>query len=255
MNPDILKKLLLDIRDRKIDTLEAYDRLKTLPYKDLGFARVDHHREIRSAMAEVIYCEGKTPPQILEIIKTMREAGSEVLATRCSAETYAKIKRRLPPTAVYNPSARTIVIKKGKTTSDLGCIAIATAGTSDLPIAEEAAITAQFYGSRVEKSFDVGVAGIHRVLDRVEALREARVVIVVAGMDGALASVVGGLVDKPVIAVPTSIGYGASFGGLAALLTMLNSCAMGVATVNIDNGFGAGCLAHKINRMGLTSDG
>ena len=250
MNPETLKKLLQDLRDHKIGTSEAFGKLKTLPYEDLGFARIDHHREIRSEMAEVIYCEGKTPQQILEIIKTMSEVGSNILATRLSPENYTKIKRRLPPTTIYNPTARTIVIKKRKVKKDFGCIAITTAGTADFPVAEEATVTAEFYGSRVEKIFDVGVAGIHRILDRVKNLREARVIIVVAGMDGALASVVGGLVDKPVIAVPTSIGYGAAFGGLSALLTMLNSCAMGVATVNIDNGFGAGCLAHKINRLG-----
>jgi len=254
MNPESLKKLLSDIRDGKADPQDVFDKLKTLPYEDLGFARIDHHRGIRSGMAEVIYCERKTPQQILHIIGSMRKAGSDILATRLTPEVYGKIKRRLPPKAVHNPSARTVVIQKKKRTQKRGCIVVATAGTSDIPVADEAAVTAEFYGSRVEKIFDVGVAGIHRALDQIETFRQARAVIVVAGMDGALASVIGGLVDKPVIAVPTSVGYGASFGGLSALLAMLNSCAMGVATVNIDNGFGAGCLAHKINRLGETED-
>jgi len=255
MNPEALKKLLQDIRDRKADPQDVFEKLKTLPYENLQFARIDHHRSIRGGMAEVIYCEHKTPQQILPIISSMRRAGSDILATRLTPELYGKVKRRLPATAVYNASARTLVIRKKKQQAQkLGCVLVATAGTSDIPVADEAVVTAEFYGSRVEKIFDVGVAGIHRVLDQIETFRQARVVIVVAGMDGALASVIGGLVDKPVIAVPTSVGYGASFGGLSALLAMLNSCATGVATVNIDNGFGAGCLAHKINRLGGVDD-
>lgn len=254
MNPDSLKKLLRDIRDGKADPLEVFNKLKTLPYENLDFARIDHHRAIRGGMPEVIYGEGKSPGQILLIVKKIQEAGHDVLATRISPEVYAKLKRRLPAKAVYNSSARTIVVRVRKKKKRVGFIIIATAGTSDIPVAEEAAVTADLLGSKVETIFDVGVAGIHRVLDKVEKFRQARVVIVVAGMDGALASIVGGLVDKPVIAVPTSIGYGASFNGLAALLTMLNSCAAGVATMNIDNGFGAGCLAHKINRLGEPED-
>ncbi|MFQ5443844.1 MAG: nickel pincer cofactor biosynthesis protein LarB, partial [Nitrospinales bacterium] len=217
-------------------------------------ARIEHHREIRSGMPEVIYCEGKSHEQVSLIIKKMRKAGSSILATRLNEEVYKKLKKHVPAHAVYNSLSRTLVIEKSRKKKKAGSILIATAGTSDIPIAEEAAVTADLLGSKVEKIFDVGVAGIHRLFDKIDRLHSARVVVVVAGMDGALASVVGGLVDKPVIAVPTSVGYGASFGGLSALLTMLNSCAAGTATVNIDNGFGAGCLAHKINVLGDPED-
>lgn len=254
MHPDTLKKLLKNIYDRKIDPRKAYDKFKTLPYENLEFARIDHHREIRSGIPEVIYCEGKAAAQIQIIIKKMLKAGNDILATRLNRDTYEKIKKQLPAKAVYNSQARTLTVEKNHKRKKIGSILIATAGTSDIPIAEEAAVTADLLGSRVETIFDVGVAGIHRLLGTMDRFRQARVVVVVAGMDGALASVVGGLVDKPVIAVPTSVGYGASFKGIAALLTMLNSCAAGIATVNIDNGFGAGCLAHKINRLGESED-
>lgn len=254
MNEDALKKLLNDIYTRKTTPQSGLRQLKTLPYENLEFACIDHHRALRGGVPEVIYCEGKSPDQISLIIKKMRGAGSDILATRLSDETYQKIKKRLPAKAEYNPVARTLIIRRQNHGGKTGSILIITAGTSDIPVAEEAAVTANLLGSKVEKIFDVGVAGIHRLLDKIDRLREARVLVVVAGMDGALASVVGGLVNRPVIAVPTSVGYGASFKGIAALLSMLNSCAAGLATVNIDNGFGAGCLAHKINLLGETGE-
>ncbi|MBI4382945.1 MAG: nickel pincer cofactor biosynthesis protein LarB [Nitrospinae bacterium] len=250
MNKDALKKLLDDIYRRKTTPGKALQQLKRLPYEDLGFARIDHHRALRGGVPEVIYCEGKSAEQVALIIQKMRRAGSEILATRLDRGVYESIKRSVPSHGEYNALARALVVRKKRRTRRIGSIVIATAGTSDIPVAEEAAVTADLLGSRVEKIFDVGVAGIHRLLDKIDRLRQARAVVVVAGMDGALASVVGGLIDRPVIAVPTSVGYGASFKGLSALLAMLNSCAAGVATVNIDNGFGAGCLAHKINLLG-----
>ena len=231
-----------------MDPKEAMDQLKELPFQDLGFANIDQHRNIRTGYPEAIYCEGKTPEQVAAIIDKMREKNSYILGTRASREVFEKVQETVPE-AVYHPLARMIVVKKGEETLSDKMIAIVTAGTSDIPVAEEAAITAETMGNRVDRIYDVGVAGIHRLFSKLDRIRAANVVIVVAGMEGALASVVGGLVDKPVIAVPTSVGYGASFGGVAALLTMLNSCATGVAVVNIDNGFGAGYLASNINRL------
>ncbi len=248
MNRSDLKKIVDDIYNRKLMPDKALDLLKHLPYEDIGFASVDHHRGIRQGFPEVVYCEGKTIQQIAAIIKRMLKKGSDILATRAMPEIFGKIKK-IDKRAEYNKEARTIVIKN-KEKKLKGMVLIATAGTSDIPVGEEAAVTAETMGSKVERVYDVGVAGIHRLLDKRERFMAARVIVVVAGMDGALASVVGGLVDKPVIAVPTSIGYGASFGGISALLSMLNSCASGVAVVNIDNGFGAGCLAHRINMLG-----
>lgn len=253
MNPDNLQKLLNDLYAQKVQPSAVLEQLKTLPFEDLGFAHLDHHRPLRSGMAEVIYCEGKTASQIAQIIKKQLKAGCDILATRLARETYQKLKKDLPAKAVYNAEGRVLSIRKNARKKRMGQIVIVTAGTSDIPVAEEALATAELFGSKVDKIFDVGVAGIHRLLDKVERLRKARVIVVVAGMEGALVSVVGGLVDCPVIGVPTSVGYGASFGGVAALLTMLNSCAAGVGTVNIDNGFGAGCLAHRINLMGEPS--
>ncbi len=251
MDKNVLEKLLLDLHDHKVDPKQAADKLSTLPYQDLDFAKVDHHRSLRSGMPEVIYGEGKTSSQLVSIIKALHKAGSDILVTKLDAEVYKRIKKKISAGAVYNESSLTLVIQKVKQRKNkIGHITLVSAGTSDIPVAEEAQVTAELFGSKVERIFDVGVAGIHRLLDKIDGLREARVVIVVAGMDGALAGVVGGLVSCPVIAVPTSVGYGASFGGVAALLTMLNSCATGVATVNIDNGFGAGCIAHKINLLG-----
>jgi NCAIR mutase (PurE)-related protein len=250
MNRESLQKLIQDLYEKKIEPQEAYERLKNLPYEDLGFAQLDHHRSLRNGMPEVIYCEGKTPDQILTLIRKMDEAETDILATRLAPDLYHKIQSDLPSQAHYNPEGRTLILQRKSQQKKIGHILILTAGTSDIPIAEEAVATAGLLGSRVETAYDVGVAGIHRLLDKMDRLREARVIIVVAGMDGALVSVVGGLVECPVIAVPTRVGYGASFEGLAALLTMLNSCAPGVSVVNIENGFGAGCLAHRINLLG-----
>ncbi len=251
MKPDDLKQILTLLHQRKLTPQEGLEKLRHLPFEDLEFARIDHHRHLRSGLPEVIYCEGKSAGQLSAIIRKMKQAGSDILATRLDAEAYKKLKPKLPKNAVYNAAARTLVIRRGKKQKGTGRVLVLTAGTSDIPVAEEAAVTADLLGSRVDTLFDVGVAGIHRLLNALELLREARAIVAVAGMDGALPSVVGGLVDCPVIAVPTSVGYGASFQGLSALLTMLNSCASGVAVVNIDNGFGAGCLAHKINRQSV----
>lgn len=247
MNRSDLEKLITNIYNRKVIPEKALKILRHLPYEDLGFASVDHHRGIRQGFPEVIYCEGKSVRQITAIIKKMLKTGSDILATRATPEIFGKIKK-IDKRADYNKEARTIVIKN-KTKKLKGMVLVATAGTSDIPVGEEAAVTAETMGSKVERVYDIGVAGIHRLLDKRERFMAARVIVVVAGMDGALASVVGGLVDKPVIAVPTSVGYGASFGGISALLSMLNSCASGVAVVNIDNGFGAGCLAHRVNML------
>ncbi|MEE9498989.1 MAG: nickel pincer cofactor biosynthesis protein LarB [Nitrospinaceae bacterium] len=250
MNRESLQQLIHDLYEKKIEPQEAYERLKNLPYEDLGFAQVDHHRSLRNGIPEVIYCEGKTPDQILTLIRKMDQAETDILATRLAPDVHQKIQSDLPSQAHYNPEGRTLILQRKPQQKKIGHILVLTAGTSDIPIAEEAVATAGLLGSRVETVYDVGVAGIHRLLDKMDRLREARVIIVVAGMDGALVSVVGGLVECPVIAVPTRVGYGASFEGLAALLTMLNSCAPGVSVVNIENGFGAGCLAHRINLLG-----
>ena len=250
MNREDIKKLLQNLHERHITPEEAFNKLKKLPFEDIDFANVDHHRSIRSGIPEVVYCEGKTPSQLVAIINKISSAGSDVLGTRLAPEMYKTIKKKIPAKTVFYPTARVLVYQKNKKRDEKGLINIITAGTSDIPVAEEAAVTAETLGSRVERIFDVGVAGIHRLLDKIDRLNASKVIITVAGMDGALPSVIGGLVDQPIIAVPTSIGYGASFNGLAPLLTMLNSCAPGVATVNIDNGFGAGCIAHRINLLG-----
>ncbi len=248
MDQDRLKKLLRDLHLGKVGVQTVMERLRTLPYEDLGFASVDHHRSVRQGFPEVIFCEGKTRSQVVAIARGLIKKGGPLLATRVEADV-ARALTRLDRRAVYHPVARAVVIRKQNVRLQ-GDILIVTAGTADIPVAEEARVTAEVMGSRVESIYDVGVAGLHRVLDRHDRLRRARVVVVVAGMDGVLPSVVGGLVDRPVVAVPTSRGYGASFGGLAALLTMLNSCASGVGVMNIDNGYGAGCLAHRINLLG-----
>jgi hypothetical protein len=249
MNISDLEKLLTNLHNQKMTPKQAMKKLETLPFENLDFAKIDHHRGLRNGMPEVIYCQGKTVPQIKEIIRSMFRAGHSILATRLTKEIFLKLKSSLPKNSEYSEIARTLVITKKKQQKRNGLITIITAGTSDIPIAEEAFVTARTLGSEAETIYDVGVAGIHRLFNSLEQIRKARVVIVVAGMEGALASVVGGLVDKPIIAVPTSIGYGASFGGISALLTMLNSCTTGVAVVNIDNGFGAGCMAHRINTL------
>ncbi len=250
MDQESLRRLLQQIQAGTLPVEEALDRLRTLPYEDLGFAKIDHHRALRKGFPEVIYCAGKTVDQVVAITERLQIRSGKVLATRASAEVATAVQARFPG-AVYHQAARVIVTPGAEPTAPvpvIGTVLVVAAGTSDLPVAEEAAITASEMGSPVERLYDVGVAGLHRLLDRREMLFAANVVIVVAGMEGALASVVGGLVSRPVVAVPTSIGYGASFGGLAPLLTMLNSCASGVAVMNIDNGFGAGYYAHLINR-------
>lgn len=243
-----LTQLLKDLRAGKLDVPRAVARLRSLPFEELGFASLDHHRSIRQGFPEVILCEGKTKAQVVAIARGLLKKGGPLLATRAEPEI-AKALVRLDRRAVYSELARTVVIQS-RTPAGKGDILIVTAGTADIPVAEEARITAEVMGSRVEALYDVGVAGIHRLLSRTHRLQRARVLVVAAGMDGVLPSVIGGLVDCPVVAVPTSRGYGASFGGLAALLTMLNSCAAGVGVMNIDNGFGAGCLAHRINMLG-----
>jgi hypothetical protein len=248
MNRDKLKVLLENIHDGKIDVEYGISKLQNLSYIDLGCAKLDTHRELRVGYPEVIFCQGKTSEQIKTILQAMMGGDANILATRASEEVFAAVKG-ICPAAVYHPLARTITLTRKKMRLPKNYIAVVTAGTSDLPVAEEAAITAEIFGNRVERIVDVGVAGVHRLFDKLDLIRGARVIVVVAGMEGALPSVVGGLVDKPVIAVPSSIGYGASFQGVAALLAMLNSCAGGVSVVNIDNGFGAGCIASMINKL------
>jgi len=243
-----LKRLLRNLQAGTVGLAAAVERLRTLPYEDLGFASVDHHRSIRQGFPEVVFCEGKTRAQIVAIARDLLKKGGPLLATRVEPDVAAALGR-LDRRAVYHDLARVVVIQRRKPELR-GDILVVTAGTADIPVAEEAKVTAEVMGSRVESLYDVGVAGIHRVLGQQDRLLRARVLVVVAGMDGVLPSVVGGLVDRPGVAVPTSRGYGASFGGLAALLTMLNSCASGVGVMNIDNGFGAGCLAHRINMLG-----
>lgn len=248
MNEKDLTRMLQDIKDGKLSIEEGTEKLKDLPYKELGFAKIDNHREMRVGYPEVIYCQGKTVEQVKKIIEFMATKNNNILGTRASEEMYEAVKE-ICPEAEYNKLARTITVKKKELEVPDTYIAVVTAGTSDIPVAEEAAVTAEVLGNKVERIFDVGVAGIHRLFNRLDLIRGAKVVVVIAGMEGALASVVGGLVDKPVIAVPTSVGYGANFGGLSALLCMLNSCASGISVVNIDNGFGAGYSASMINKL------
>ena len=247
MNHEI-KALLEAVRDGAVSPEEALLRLRTEPLADLGFAKVDLHRKLRQGTAEVIYGASKTPEQIAAILRAMRENGqASALVTRLGAEAAEAVDRQVPVT--YYPQAKLAVMGEMPPPDGLGAIVVATGGTSDIPVAEEAALTAEFLGNRVTRLYDVGVAGLHRLLSHTEELLSASVIIAVAGMEGALASVIGGLADCPVIAVPTSVGYGASFGGISALLAMLNSCASGVTVVNIDNGFGAGFAASRINHM------
>jgi len=246
MNSERLQELLRGVQDGRVSVEAAVEQLKDLPYEDLGFARLDHHRALRRGFPEVVFCQGKSPEQVAETVASLAKRHDRVLATRASREAY-EATQSLVPDATYHEVARAIVVNRAADQERRSGILVVTGGTADIPVAEEAALTAELMGNRVDRLYDVGVAGIHRLLDNAQAIRKARVVIVVAGMEGALASAVGGLAAGPVIAVPTSVGYGASFGGLAALLTMLNSCAPGVAVVNIDNGFGAGYLAGLIN--------
>jgi NCAIR mutase (PurE)-related protein len=247
MNSSSLRQLFAQVRSKKLSPDEAVARLRHLPFEDLGFAKVDHHRVLRQGMPEVIFSQGKTPKQVAGIFARLAEHGGNVLATRANEEQYAAVSAQIPK-AEYRPLARAIVLKRDRTRYGKGVIAVVSAGTSDIPVAEEAVVTAELMGNSVQHIYDVGVAGIHRLLAHRGMLTKARVIIVCAGMEGALPSVVGGLVGVPVIAVPTSVGYGASFEGLAALLGMMNSCASNVSVVNIDNGFGAGYVASLINR-------
>ena len=249
MNPQKLQELLKRVKLGKTSIDEAIGQLKSLPFEDLGYARIDHHRSLRKGFPEVIWGEGKSPDQILSIMKEMKNKGHNVLITRLNEKKGKEIQKVFPKCHYYPRSKVLTYLIHPVRAEGKGTILVVTAGTTDIPVAEEAVITAQFMGNRVETLYDVGVAGIHRLLSERERLEEARVLVVVAGMEGALPSVVGGLVDRPVIAVPTSVGYGTSFGGITALLAMLNSCASGVAVVNIDNGFGAGYMTSLINRM------
>jgi NCAIR mutase (PurE)-related protein len=251
MNPRQALDLLEKVRTGAISPAQGLERLKHLPFEDLGFARVDHHRTLRQGFPEVIFAPGKKPQQVVAILKSLLKQKSNILVTRSDAKTF-KLVRRVAPKAQFHPNAKAITVVHDTGVYGVGQIYVVCAGTSDIPVAEEAVLTARLMGNRVEAAFDVGVAGIHRLLNIREALTQANVVIVVAGMEGALASVVGGLLSVPVIAVPTSVGYGSSFGGLASLLAMLNSCASNVVCVNIDNGFGAGYVASLINRQRKT---
>jgi pyridinium-3,5-biscarboxylic acid mononucleotide synthase len=248
MTPDHLRRILEQVARGELDAAAAFERVKQLPFEDLGFAKVDHHRALRNGLPEVVLGTGKTAEQIIAIARRLREGGQSVLITRLPAEVAAAVTAALPE-LTWVADAR-LAFRRGEAVEPAGrgTILVVAAGTADLPVAEEAAQTAELMGQEVERVYDVGVAGIHRLFAHHERLQAASVLVVVAGMEGALPSVVGGLVDKPLIAVPTSIGYGASFGGLAALLAMLNSCAAGVTVVNIDNGFGAGVAAALINR-------
>ncbi len=243
-----LEGILEKVRSGRLTPAAALELLEGFPYCDLDFAKVDHHREVAKGAPEVVFGLGKTPDQIVRIAREILKKGSNLLVTRVEPETWAKIRPRLPG-AVYTPAARTVARVRTKAPAGRGTIAVLTAGTSDIPVAEEAAVTAEVLGNATERIYDVGVAGLHRLLGQYDRLRLARVVVTVAGMEGALPSVVAGLVRVPVVAVPTSVGYGASFKGLAALLAMLNACPGGVAVVNIDNGFGAGFLASQINHL------
>lgn len=247
MNEATLRALLEQVRSGDLAVEGAVERLRDLPFRDLGEAVLDNHRELRRGHPEVIYCAGKTVAQVRAIVAAMLEGQSNILATRATPDM-AEAVTKLHPATRYNSLGRTVVIQRYAPPLTQTAIAIVTAGTSDQPVAEEAVETALLFGNRIERINDVGVAGLHRLLARLEQIRRARVIIVVAGMEGALASVVAGLVARPVIAVPTSVGYGAHFGGLSALLGMLTSCAGGVGVVNIDNGFGAACLASMINQ-------
>src|SRR5277367_2064817 len=251
MNSEELLKLLELVAARKLSPVGAVDRLKHLPFEDIGFAKVDHHRALRQGYAEVIFGKGKTPAQVAEIVHAMlrqKASRQNVLITRADAKIFAAVKR-VSRAAKFHALSGVITIERTREITGKGTILIVSAGTSDIPVAQEAVLTAQMMGNRAEHLYDVGVAGIHRLLDHRGKLTEARVIVCVAGMEGALPSVVGGLVAVPVIAVPTSVGYGASFGGVAALLGMLNSCASNVTVVNIDNGFGAACVASCINQL------
>jgi len=255
MNQSDLLKILESVKAGELAPAKAIERLKHLPFEDIGFAKVDHHRALRQGFAEVILGKGKTPQQVAEIVRAMlrkKDSRHNILVTRADTKIYSAVKKTNGKTtraAKFHPVSGVITIERSQEITGKGTILVVSAGTSDIPVAEEALLTARMMGNRAEHLYDVGVAGIHRLLEHREKLTQARVIICVAGMEGALPSVVAGLVDVPVIAVPTSIGYGASFGGIAALLGMLNSCSAGVSVVNIDNGFGAANIASLINHL------
>ncbi len=248
MNAESIRKLFEQVRAGRLSPDDAVEQLRHLPFEDLGFAKVDHHRALRVGMPEVVFGERKTPAQVTAIFQRLAKHGNNVLATRATKEQFATVKK-VVRAVKYEEVARAIVLRRDRKYYGKGVIAVISAGTSDIPVAEEAVVTAEVMGNQVERIYDVGVAGIHRLLAHQKILSRARVVIVCAGMEGALPSVVGGLIGVPVIAVPTSVGYGAAFQGLAALLGMMNSCASNVSVVNIDNGFGAGYVASLINRL------
>lgn len=246
-----VRKILEKVQSGEWSIADAENHLRMQPFEELGFAKLDTHREVRSGFSEVIYCTGKPDEYLVSIFQKMYEKNGEVFGTRASAEQY-ELVREVLPMVQYDSMAKILKIEKNpqqKAVERIGKIAVCTAGTADIPVAEEAAQTAEYFGSKVERIYDVGVSGLHRLLAHAQAIQEANCVIAVAGMEGALASVIGGLVSNPVIAVPTSVGYGASLNGLSALLTMINSCANGIAVVNIDNGYGAGYMATQINRL------
>jgi NCAIR mutase (PurE)-related protein len=247
MDKEEIKRILQQFKSGQMEIKEVLDKLKHFPYNDLGFAKIDSHRQLRKGFPEVIFCQGKTVEQIIKIAKRIKETGGKIVATRATPEVYREIKKIIPE-VTYFKEARIVAVEEKKKVSSK-YILVVSGGTADIPVAEEAAVIAELMGNRVERLYDVGVAGLHRLLTNSKKLLAANVLIVVAGMEGALPSVVGGLVDKPIIAVPTSVGYGANFQGFSALLTMLNSCAPGLAVVNIDNGFGAGYMASLINHL------
>ena len=248
MNVKEIEQLLNNVKEGQTSVNDALEALRNFPYTDLGFARIDHHREMRTGYPEIVYCAGKTVEQVREIFRLMAAKENNVVGTRATQEMFDAVKSIIPE-AVFHEVAKIISVKKVQHTPPETLIGVITAGTSDIPVAEEAAITAELLGNNVIRIYDAGVAGIHRLVDKLPEIRKCKAIVVIAGMEGALASVIGGLVDKPVIAVPTSVGYGANFGGVSALLAMLTSCAAGVTVVNIDNGFGAGFSASMINKL------
>lgn len=249
MFPKRLKELLEEVKSGGKTVSEALEILRFLPYEDLSCARIDHHRSLRTGIPEAIFCEGKDREQIRSIAENIVKRGGDLIATRADKDIFDELKG-IDERLTYHSQARMITLQQTQNRAKKGLVLIVTGGTADIPVAEEARITCDILCSRTETLYDVGVAGIHRLLMEEKRLFEARVICVAAGMEGALASIVGGMTDRPIIAIPTSVGYGANFGGISALLTMINSCAPGVCVVNIDNGFGAGCMAHKINMIG-----
>lgn len=244
-----IRALLEQVKEGTVDLDQAEQALKDLPYEDMGYAKLDHHRALRSGFPETVFCQGKADEHLARIYQHLLDKNGAVLGTRATEHQYEIVKEVIPDVQ-YDPISRILKVEQNPRPKK-GCVAICSAGTADIPVAEEAAQTAEFFGAYVERIYDVGVAGIHRLLAQRDRIRQANCVVAVAGMEGALATVIGGLVENPVIAVPTSVGYGASFGGLSALLTMLNSCANGVSVVNIDNGYGAAYLASQINRLAV----